>query len=150
MSRTRRRMSARMTISPTSASTTRSRRRPSGDSRIASTGPRAPVHERGLARELADLGEELAGALGDDGHVAPEPVAARHVDRARREHEHARACPARLEQKLAVGVGARLAEGPQPLDLLGRQLGEGLGPPGRSPVRGWRPRARRHHRGTHR
>ena len=95
---------------------------------------RSPVHEGGLARELAHLGQELPRALGHHRHVAAQPVAPRHRDRAARHREEPRSGAARLEHELPVGVGARLAQGAQPPDLRGRQIGEGLvGPvaPGR-------------------
>jgi hypothetical protein len=79
-----------------------------------------------LARQLPDLGEELAGALVDQLGDMAEPVMLRDRDLAGEDDEHARAGLAGLEQRLAIGVAADLAETAQAVDLLRRQLGESL------------------------
>ncbi|KAH2808169.1 hypothetical protein KXV85_006087, partial [Aspergillus fumigatus] len=84
------------------------------------------VDQRDAAGELADLGQELPGPLIDDVGDVAEPVAIADDDVARQDHEHARAGPAGLEQRLAIGVTALFAKPAHAVDLVRRQRRKGL------------------------
>ena len=67
---------------------------------------RPAVDQRIAAGELADLGEELPGALLEDRRDVAKPVALRDGDMAGKQHEHARRRPAGFEeQRPAQGNG---------------------------------------------
>ena len=84
------------------------------------------VDQGGASGQRADLGQELAGTLIDDGRDVAEAVALgdRHV--AADDDEHAAAEVAGLEQGLAIAVAVDRTEPPQPLDFQCRQHREHL------------------------
>ena len=84
------------------------------------------VDQRDPPGQLTDLGEELARPLVDDGADMAEAIALRDRDMAGEDDEHARPGLAGFEQTLAVLVGSRFTEPPDPLDLLRRQRRECL------------------------
>lgn len=84
------------------------------------------VHQRRPRRELADLGQKMAGPMLDHRLAPPQSVALGDRDLPRQKHEHPRRGLARLEQRLAVRIGDRLTESPQPIDLGRCQDREGL------------------------
>ena len=78
---------------------------------------RARVYERRPTGELVQLGDEPAGAMGDDGLLVPERVVLCDRDLAGENDEHAGAHVAGGDQPLARCKAARLGEAPQPFDL---------------------------------
>ena len=124
---TRRRMSARVIRSPSSASAISSDRTPSGKINSVSTSSSAVAStSAGAVGELPDLGQELTGALLGDGRDMAQAVALGDRHCAREDHKHAGRRLAGLEQLPAAGVFAQSSEAAQPLDLARGQSWKGL------------------------